>query len=319
MIQSIIPIHSLDRSVIKWEDHLRDLTPVENHKGMWFKREDYFNTLGYGGPNGSKLRQLIYYMTNNRKGKTHVLTGASIQSPQLSMSAIVGAHLGLPSRMVVYSKPDTVLRHDNPRIARGFGTQFEYANAPYNPVLQRMVGDLTRLDSLVVNYGITVDHEKHPEDLMGFHDVGANQTRNIPPEVKTLIVPAGSCNSLCSILLGLSRDAHNIETLFTVGIGPSKGQWIRERAEIMGINLDALPFRWKHHSLHDTGYSKYTDKFTNESYDGIGFHPTYEAKVWRFLRQQGMDFDDSALFWIIGSEPKLSVISPFFTHPINPN
>jgi 1-aminocyclopropane-1-carboxylate deaminase/D-cysteine desulfhydrase-like pyridoxal-dependent ACC family enzyme len=317
-MNSIFKEFSLDRKVIKWEDHLRALTPVENHNGLWFKREDKFAPLGYGGPNGSKLRQLIYYMTRNAKGKTHVLTGASIQSPQLSMSAIVGAHLGLPSRMVVYSKPDTVLRHDNPRIAYGFGTHFEYANAPYNPVLQRMVGDLERADSLVVQYGITVDHVKHPEELMGFHDVGANQTRNIPDEVKTLIVPAGSCNSLCSILLGLSRDAHNIETLFTVGIGPSKGQWIRERAEIMGINLDALPFKWKHFSLHDTGFSKYTDKFKGEQFDGINFHPTYEAKVWRYLKNSSdVPLDDSALFWIIGSEPKLKVIEPYFTHKFN--
>jgi len=309
---------SLDRKKVKWEDYLYKPTPVENRNGIWFKRDDYFAPLGYSGPNGSKCRQLIWYMTKNMAGKNHVLTGASVQSPQISMSAIVGAHLGLRSRVVVYSKPHTVLGHDNPRIAAGFGAHFEYANAPYNPVLQRTVDALRRTDSLVVEYGITVDHKKHPEDLLGFHEVGANQTKNIPDEVETLIMPAGSCNSLCSILLGLYRDSKNIKQLYTVGIGPSKWKWVRERAEIMGINIDNLPFKWKHHSLHDTKYASYTDKFTGEEYDGIEFHPTYEAKIWRYLNStQQLNFDDKSLFWIVGSAPRIKTIQPFFTESVN--
>ena len=44
--------------IFTMEDHLLDLTPVENIGGMWWKREDKFAPLGYGGINGSKLRQL---------------------------------------------------------------------------------------------------------------------------------------------------------------------------------------------------------------------------------------------------------------------
>lgn len=149
-VTSIFPTLSIDRDVIKWENYLGDLTPWENHKGIWFKREDYFAPLGYGGPNGSKMRQLTWYINRFRQGKTHIVTGASIQSPQLSMTAIVGAHYGLKTREIVYSKPHTVLKHDNPRIAAGFGAVFDYANGPYNPILQKMVSDLTQPKSLVV-------------------------------------------------------------------------------------------------------------------------------------------------------------------------
>ena len=92
MNNSVFPVLGLDRNTVKWEQNLATLTPFENHRGIWFKREDYFAPLGYGGPNGSKMRQLIWYMNRYREGKTHVLTGASIQSPQLSMSAIGGTH-----------------------------------------------------------------------------------------------------------------------------------------------------------------------------------------------------------------------------------
>lgn len=318
MTESIFPQLSMDRNRVRWENHLGTLTPFENRHGMFFKREDYFAPLGYGGPNGSKMRQLIHYMSRRLEGKTHVLTGASIQSPQLSMSAIVGAHFGLPSRQVVYSKPDTVLRHPNPRIAAGFGASFEYASGPYNPILQRQVADLKRGDSLVVEYGITVDHKTNPaEEVYKFHAVGANQVSNLPDEVEHLIIPAGSCNSLTSILLGLSQDSKNVNEILTMGIGPDKRPWMRERLAILGVDVDRLPFKWNHVSLHDTGYSRYTDQFKGEHCYGIEFHPTYEAKMWRWLRERdALTFNDKTAFWIVGSAPSISVVEPFFTEAV---
>ena len=318
-MKTIFNTLSLDRDVIRWEDYLGELTPWENHQGLWFKRDDYFAPLGYGGPNGSKMRQLIWYINRFRSGKSHIITGASIQSPQLSMSAIVGSHYGLLARQVVYSKPTTVLSHENPRIAYGFGAEFEYATGPYNPILQRKVEDLTQPSSLVVEYGITVPMEKYPaEDVRKFHEVGANQLGNIPAEVKRLIMPAGSCNSLTSVMLGLIRDPRNVEELFTVGIGPSKLSWMRDRLKYIGVDVEHLPFKWRHHSLHDTGYSKYSDKFTGEHFDGINFHPTYEAKMWRWLTHNNkIEFDDKTAFWIVGSAPSTKVIEPYFTRNIS--
>jgi len=309
---------SLNRDKVHWEDYLGALTPWENHQGIWFKREDKFAPLGYGGPNGSKMRQLVWYVNRYRAGRTHILTGASIQSPQLSMSAIVGAHYDLPTREVVYSKPHTVLSHPNPAVAAGFGAQFEYCSGPYNPIIQRKVADLTKDSSLVVEYGITLPHNRYPaEDVRKFHEVGANQVMNIPVEVKTLIVPAGSCNSLTSILLGLSRNPSGVKKLLTLGIGPDKRIWMQERLKTIGVDPSALPFEWEHFSLHDSGYSKYSDQFKGESWDGIDFHPTYEAKMWRWLQQnRSIAQDDKTGFWIVGSAPSLPVIRPFFTHEV---
>lgn len=316
MSKSIFPTLSMKRADIRWEDHLGDLTPWENHQGIWFKREDYFAPLGYSGPNGSKMRQLIWFMNKFRGNKTHIVTGASVQSPQLSMSAIVGAHYGLKCRQVVYSKPHTVLKHPNPAVSHGFGAVFEYATGPYNPIIQRKVADLTQDSSLVVEYGITLPISKYgPDDVRKFHEVGANQTKNIPDDVEELIIPAGSCNSLTSILLGLSRDSHNLKRIFTIGIGPDKAEWTHERLRYMGVDASKFDFEWQHHSLHDTGFSKYSDHFTGESFDGINFHPTYEAKMWRWLRQNDyITPNDKTGFWIVGSAPSVKVIEPFYTY-----
>lgn len=304
---------SLDRYIIRWEEHLGDLTPVENHQGIWFKRDDMFAPLGYGGPNGSKMRQLIWYMNKFREGKTHVLSGASIQSPQLLMSAIVGRHFGLPSRLVVYSKPETLLRHPSPRISAGFGAHFEYVKGPYNPIIQRRVEELARPDSLVVHYGITVDHRTYDsETVRKFHEVGANQTRNIPDSVETLIFPAGSCNSICSLILGLSRDPKNIRKVFAVQIGPDKREWLAARLKTMGVDIEKLPFQLMWYSLHDTGFASYSDHI-KESFDGIDFHPVYEGKIIRYLKQDGwINGNDKTLFWIVGSAPNMSVCEKYF-------
>jgi len=315
--KSIFPKFSLDRTEIHWEDYLTILTPWENCQGVWFKMEHEFAPLGYGGPNGSKCRQLIHLMSSTRAGKTHVLSGASVKSPQLSMSAIIGAHYGLPSRLIVgATKPETLMNHPNPRIAAGFGATFEYINVAYNPALQREVAKLTKPSSLVVKYGITVDHQTCTvEDLLAFHAVGANQVKNLPDEVNVLIVPAGSCNSLVSVLTGLRHDPKNVKMLYTLGIGPDKMDWVRERCDKLGFNIDHMPFRWKHHSLHDTGFSTYQDVM-KESFGGIDFHGTYEGKMIRYLKSKGgLNQDGTVGFWIVGSEPKLNVIEPFYTNP----
>ena len=315
MSQTIFNTLSLDRNKIKWEEHLGDLTPVEDHQGIWFKREDAFAPLGYGGPNGSKMRQLIWYMNRFREGKTHVLSGASIQSPQLLMSSIVGAHYGLPSRLVVYSKPETVLRHPSPQIAHGFGATFEYASGPYNPILQRKVEDLKRDDSLVVHYGITIGHHEYDADTVRkFHEVGARQTANIPDGVETVIMPTGSCNSICSLLLGLSRDPKDVKLVFAMEIGPDKREWLKTRLAYIGVDIAELPFELKYYSLHETGFSKYTDH-VKEEFDGIVFHHIYEAKMISWLKQNGWIVpDNKTLFWIVGSAPDLKVAEKFYTN-----
>ncbi len=318
MNKSIFPTLSLARDVICWEDHLTDLTPVENHEGIWFKREDMFAPLGYGGPNGSKMRQLTYLFSLQVEGASHVVTGASIQSPQLSMSAILGAHYGIPTRMIVYSKPHTILTHPNPRMAYGFGAEFEYVKSPYNTTIQSRVKECIVDSSMYVPYGISMDHTQYSaEEILAFHYVGARQTMNIPDEVTRLIVPAGSCNSLCSVLLGLYHDHHNIEQVYMIGIGPDKMKWVAERMKIMGVDVAELPFDIRYENIQTNGYSEYSQKFKGENWDGINFHPTYEAKMWRWLGEQDeLVQDDSTCFWIVGSEGDLKMVEPFYIREI---
>jgi 1-aminocyclopropane-1-carboxylate deaminase/D-cysteine desulfhydrase-like pyridoxal-dependent ACC family enzyme len=299
------------------------LTPWELHKGIWFKREDKFAPLGYGGLSGSKLRQLIHLFEKYRGNATQVVTGASVRSPQHSMTAFLAAVYGMKSLNVVgATSPATLFNYPNPAIAAGFGAEFDFIKVAYNPALQRRVEELRHQfenegeeQAFVVPYGITLDHVKNTaEDVTAFHEVGAVQTENIPDEVHTLIVPAGSCNSLTSVMLGLARNPHNLRKLVSIGIGPDKLAWTKSRLRVMGVDPENLPFDWNYKiSLHDSGYASYSDLMP-ETYDDIVFHPTYEGKMIRWLREQGsLDNPEGLGFWIVGADTDPAVCRPYFT------
>ncbi len=280
-------------------------TPWENVGGVWFKREDKFAPLGYGGPNGSKLRQLLHLFDKYRGNATRVITAASVLSPQHSMTAIVSYIYGLPSLHIIASpNPDA---HPNTRIAKKFGAKFHAIKVGYNPMLQKELARLTLESDFVVPYGITTWRE---EQIHDFHEVGAKQVVNIPKEVETLYVPAGSCNSLTSVLKGLWRNPYNVKKVKSIGIGPDKIEWVKQRLRVMDINPDKLPFEWDHSiSLHEQGVS-YGDR-VKESWNGISFHPTYEGKMIRFMKQQNL-FHDGIGVWIVGSEPNPAVAEKYF-------
>ena len=96
-----------------FEDGLSALTPVENRVGRLYKREDKFAPLGYGNVNGSKLRQLVWLVRGYR-GVGGIITGASVLSPQVPMTAAVGAAYGLPVIIVLGgTNLRSALKHPN--------------------------------------------------------------------------------------------------------------------------------------------------------------------------------------------------------------
>src|ERR1051325_10535429 len=93
-MENIFPINSIDRRQVCWEDHLLDLTPVEEVGGIYFKREDKFAPLGPANINGSKLRHLIWLFSQRQY--PGVASGAVTASPQLLMVAACAKHWGIP-------------------------------------------------------------------------------------------------------------------------------------------------------------------------------------------------------------------------------
>jgi 1-aminocyclopropane-1-carboxylate deaminase/D-cysteine desulfhydrase-like pyridoxal-dependent ACC family enzyme len=311
MSGSIFTTFDINRARVHWEDSLLKLTPWEEHEGVWFKREDYFAPLGYGGPNGSKMRQLIHLFDRHRGNATHVMTAASVLSPQHSMTAVLCRHYELPGLHIIgATTPEKAVRHVNIAIAAGFGAQFEAVPVAFNPALQRHLANRRRPDTFPVPYGITTPEDCSVDDLRAFHLVGAEQVKNMPEHLETLIVPAGSCNSLTSVLYGLHLYGHkNLKRLVSIGIGPNKVGWAHNRLKRMGVG--DLKFEWNTRvSLHDSGFASYSDSMP-ETLDGIQFHPTYEGKMIRWMRMNEA-LQPGIGFWIVGGPVSEDIVKPFY-------
>lgn len=152
------------------------------------------------------------------------------------------------------------------------------------------------------------------ERIEAFHRVGSEQVKNIPDHIEHLLIPAGSCNSLTSILYGLGRfrpkSLRTVHLFRIMGNVAKHQKWTNERLDIIrkvtGEEL-SLPYKFVEHDLVDGGYTTYKD-MKPYSYGGISFHPRYEGKCLNYIKENLAHFrsqlNDNSLFWIIGSQPQ---------------
>lgn len=340
---TIFPHTAIDRRSLRWEDHSGVLTPITaGESGVLYKREDFFAPLGYGGINGSKLRQLVHLVGNQMKANPEtkgIITGASVLSPQLSMSALVAQHYGLDITIVLgATKPETAPRHENVAIARAAGASFRYIPVGFNPALQREVR-VAQAEPAYANYyrlcyGITTPEDATDTEVEAFHAVGAPQVGNIPASVRTLTMTAGSCNSAASVLYGLARNTPpDLARVVLLGIGPTRLTWIKNRIRAIeratGTKIwDLFTHRYHHHpdlsggtgpillehyDLHATRWTTYQAR-RRWRQDGIEFHPTYEGKAMAYLHETQPRWwthaNRDVLMWIVGSAVSRAAMRP---------
>jgi len=278
------------------------LTPVELHGGLLLKREDQHRHPS--GVNGSKLRACQYLLGRAReRGATRVISAASVLSPQNAMAAVVARDLGMSCTVILGgTKPETALRHRSPAIAAAAGADFEYIKVGYNPALQRAARQLAAADRYYyhLSYGVTYPPDATTWEIRDFYAVGAAQVANLPDSVRTLVIPFGSGNTACGVLLGLAEHAPAaLERIITIGIGPDRRQWLDDR---LG-ELDAYPpFPMEHVQLHPD-FATYGDKM-KASIGNVRLHETYEAKIAVWAEQNRPGWwtrrDGSTCLWVVG-------------------
>ncbi len=222
MPATIFKTCSLDRKRVRWENYLRQLTPVEKVDGLWLKREDYFAPLGPGRINGSKLRQLIWLVNEARlTGAKTVVGGAVSGSPQHPMLAAVAAHYELQA--IVLSGTRDAVKYPTLAQAVAYGATLLPSTCGYAKTLEAYALRYAARtpNCWVLETNITVDLRRNSAARVeAFHAVGAHQTSNLPEDVETLVVPAGSCNSVTSVLYGLhQKRPRALRRVVLMGIG----------------------------------------------------------------------------------------------------
>jgi hypothetical protein len=308
-----------------WHDSIYDLTPVEKIGDVWFKREDKFSPDGIH--NGSKFRQLIWLFSRavNFPG---VVSGAVTGSPQLPMVAACAKHYGMACVQFTGAVKNMA------KAGEDLGANTLLVNPGYGPLLNRRAKDYAAEHGwLHIETNITVTTSD--ADIEAFHRVGSRQVENLPDHIETLMIPAGSRNSVCSILYGLWRKPMpNLKRIILFNIAPG----LKKREDWMAARLDAISKQWatnkgdgdkewvplglmawqvETYDLVDSGYTTY-DQLRPFSYGDLHCHPRYEGKCFHYIKDNLEIFrpyiNDKTLFWIVGSEPGACLVEPGPSH-----
>lgn len=284
-----------------------DMTPIEDRNGLLYKREDAYSRPN--GVNGSKLRACFHLVAAaRRKGAMEVVSASSVLSPQAAMSATIARELEMESVTIVGGTvPEKAVRNHSIRLAKEAGSEIVAGPAVgYNPALQAAARDWVAANpgSWQMPYGITTPEGASEQEIKDFLYMGANQVRNIPDEVETLILPFGSGNTAAGVLYGLLtlKSPANLRSVKLMTIGPDRFPWLEDRLEGVGAPLFTAPFEIDQIHLHPV-FAEYGDAMP-ETLDSIKMHPTYEGKIVRYLNLVQPEWwtarDGKTLMWIVG-------------------
>lgn len=280
------------------------LSPVEDRRGMLYKREDTYALSS--GVNGAKLRACQHLIRQaHADGARRVITACSVLSPQSAMVAVTAHNLGMDCTVILGgTTADTALRHPAVRIACAHGAQLKFIAVGYNPALQKAAAAAAARDpdAYYLRYGITTPPDTPVTGLRAFHDIAAHQTRNLPDTLRTLVIPFGSGNTGTGVLLGLHQHPPaDLRRIVLMAIGPDRQQWLQQRLTALRAWPPPAPIEL--HDLHGTGFASYGDRMP-ETLDGIRLHPTYEGKVARYLNLNRPTWwtrrDSTTCLWIVG-------------------
>lgn len=251
---------------------LMDLTPIEKVGNLYLKREDKFE---FAGCSGSKVRGALYIIQNALKlGFTEFVSVGSRFSPQCEIISNICEFLNLKCYLFMpNSSTDTTIitnikNNKNTILIRDL-KQGAYTNV----LISRAKKFAAEHNYYFINFGM---------EMQETIDIIAEQVKNIPDNIKRIVIPVGSGMNFCAVANGLIK--YHKEDIKIVGISVGK--------DPMPIIYKYFPmFNFMEHKIIKSNY-KY-EKLLKADIHGIILDPVYEAKCKEYL-------EDGDLFWVIG-------------------
>lgn len=252
------------------------LTPVEKRGTHYYKRDDEFVVNGVCGGKARVAYSLIERGIGS--GVRSFVTCGSRDSRQCEVVAKICEHFGVESHLFMPSGKDTDVIES---ISATKGATLHRTKVGYNSVLvSHSQAFATENGFGYLPFGLETG-----ETII----VNMEQVRNIPSDVKRIVIPCGGGMNMISVIKGLEYtgryDVH--VTGVVVGKRPDS---VFER--FLGSSLFYAPkVTW------DFVYypSDYHVKACVTSIDGLELDPIYEAKCIPFL-------EDGDLMWIVGKK-----------------
>jgi cysteine synthase len=254
---------------------------------MYFKRDDLFSPFPDCGVSGGKFRQCIslvkrHLPTIRKHHGATIATACSVHSPQGVIVARVAKHFRL--KCLIGCGTTTPSRHPALRICKELGAEVKTlvtANA-YNAVLESRLDRINKKRKFFpIRFGYQA--ETDPDAII---DVNAQQVRNIPRAVTTIIVPVGSGVSAQGILAGIKRYRPTVKVFLIQPFG-----YARRIAIPAGINVRYFKGKYEY------------AKPLRISIDNFQLDEIYEAKAYDYMscKLTKLLSPERVCFWIIGN------------------
>lgn len=259
-----------------------DLTPVQKVENYYVKRDDLFEIYGVKGGKARSCYQLI--LDGISKGYKTFVTAGSRKSPQCELVSTICENLNVKCILFMPTGEETsVIKNIN----KNKNSTIIRTPCGYNNVIISRAKKYAEQNSYTYYIPFGMEFRQNI-------DITKHQVKNIPPEVKRVVVPVGSGMSFCSIAIGLIENKRTDIEMVGVRVGKDPKKIIDK---YLGFYLQYLKKKGLCFNIKML-QSKY--KYDNEVSAKIGdivLDPIYEAKCKEFLQ-------DGDLLWCVGKRKK---------------
>jgi len=273
-----------------------ELTPIEEHDGLFYKRDDLFKPFPGEELNGGKLRQAINLISSNLdviRSDYHgkVATTGSVDSPQGLIISRVASYYKLKCFVAYGNIGDESLEQNNfIRHTKHFGGEVKsiLGIAFENRLMPKLL-ELQQAGSgnnfFPIKFGIDIE-----KNACGIDCIAA-QVQNIPDDIVNLVIPAGSGITAGAILRGMNKFKKQHIKIHIVHVSG------KDRRE----TIDKITPNYDYHYYADTTYKNHHERVNRMVTEKFYLDEIYEAKAYDWMLKHIYFETEKTLFWIVGN------------------
>ena len=248
------------------------LTPIEFKDGLFFKRDDKYTIFNV---KGGKARAAYQIITNAMNTNGFVTAGSRL-SPQCEIVSDICQNLNIQCHLFMPNGKSTSVLNN---IQKNSTSLIHFQKIGYNSVIiHRAIKYAKENNLFYIPFGMECDDNI---------EVTKHQVKNIPKEVKRIVIPCGSGMSMISVIKGL--DYYKMYDKHVLGVVVGKQPYRTFDKFLRNDIFNKCPISY---SFVNSGL-EYHQKPKTTCINGVELDPIYESKCIPFLREND-------LLWVVG-------------------
>ena len=267
------------------------LTPVEEHNGIYYKRDDLY--CPWGDVNGGKVRQAIRLFENKRiYDWPGVVAAVSVHSPTGPVISRVAKEFNTPCIIAVGgTKVENLDILPMMKLTRYYGAEVRIvAGHGMKNAISARVNEICEETGY---HNIDFSHHIYNDtDLM--FNTNSTEVLNIPNELDVLVMSLGVGIQFACVLKGLKKHKKKVKRIIGVQVGP-------DRRKLIDGYLNQNPLTEPRFDLEYelVQYKSAYSKPEIQKVSGFYLDDIYEAKAHKWMLKN-IDKNQKTLFWCVG-------------------